>query len=333
MEWTSCLTMLNSNRNGATGRSTSVAIITYTLAWLAALLFVNPGLALAQETDTKSAYIAGSGNAALDDHVARLLSEQLGDQIALEPLVESQIAILKDVPVIAIGPAVFSRVRQANRDLPIMALLVEREFIEGYATRSAGQVSAVYYDVPLLRQALTGKVILPQATRVAMLATTESVELYEPLIDQLAPYGLEAKVFIADTEDQLIPSLIRALSFGDFLLAGPDDAIYNPRNIKHILLTAYRRNKILIGPSQAYVKAGALASSYAPFNEMAELAASHLIAYFENGSFPAPTYSEEYRVEVNQQVARSLNIPLPKREWIAEAVQNMINENDQEAGQ
>jgi len=333
MEWTSCLTMLNSNRNGTTGRVSGFARLTFALIWLVALLFVNSGLALAQQASTKFAYIAGSGNAALDDHVTRLLSEQLGDQVGLEPLIESQIAILKDEPVIAIGPAAFSRVRQANRDLPVLALLVERDFIEGYATRYAGQVSAVYYDAPLLRQALTGKVILPQATRVALLATTQSVEFYEPLIDQLAPYGLEAKVFIADTEDQLIPSLIRALSFGDFLLAGPDDAIYNPRNIKHILLTAYRRNKILIGPSQAYVKAGALASSYAPFTEMAELAAGHLMAYFDSGSFPAPTYPEEYRVEVNQQVARSLNIPLPKREWIAQAVQNMINENSQEADQ
>lgn len=325
--------MLNSNGNGTTGRVSGFARLTFALIWLVALLFVNSGLALAQQASTKFAYIAGSGNAALDDHVTRLLSEQLGDQVALEPLIESQIAILKDKPVIAIGPAAFSRVRQANRDLPVLALLVERDFIEGYATRSAGQVSAVYYDAPLLRQALTGKVILPQATRVALLATTQSVEFYEPLIDQLAPYGLEAKVFVADTEDQLIPSLIRALSFGDFLLAGPDDAIYNPRNIKHILLTAYRRNKILIGPSQAYVKAGALASSYAPFIEMAELAASHLMAYFDTESFPAPTYPDEYRVEVNQQVARSLNIPLPKREWIALAVQNMINENSQEADQ
>ncbi len=325
--------MLNSNRSGATGRASIFARLTFTLVYSVALLLVNPAFSLAQETDTKFAYIAGSGNAALDDHVTSLLTEQLGDQVALEPLIESQIAILKDEPVIAIGPAAFSRVRQANRDLPVLALLVERDFIEGYATRSAGQVSAVYYDAPLLRQALIGKVILPQATRVALLATTESVEFYEPLIDQLAPYGLEAKVFIADTEDQLIPSLIRALSFGDFLLAGPDDAIYNPRNIKHILLTAYRRNKILIGPSQAYVKAGALASSYAPFTEMAELAAGHLMAYFDSGSFPAPTYPEEYRVEVNQQVARSLNIPLPKREWIAQAVQNMINENSQEADQ
>lgn len=255
-----------------------------------ALLFVDSGLALGQESGgTRSAYIAGSGNAALDDHVARLLTKQLGDQVTLEPLTESQLTVLENEPVIAIGPAAFSRVRQANRDLPVLALLVDKDFIEGYTTRFSGQLSAVYYDAPLLRQALTGKVILPpQATRVALLATTESVELYEPpLIDQLAPYGLEAKVFIADTEDQLIPSLIRALSFGDFLLAGQDDAIYNPRNIKHILLTAYRRNKILIGPSQAYVKAGALASSYAPFTEMAELAASHLITYFDSGAFPA----------------------------------------------
>lgn len=325
--------MLNHRRNGIREHLSRFVRLFFSRAWLVVVLLASPAIIWAQASTPAVAYIAGSGNPSLDDHVIRLLNEQLGNQVLLEPLTESRLAIIRDEPVVAIGPAAFSRVRQANRDLAVLALLVEKSFIQGFVTRSPGRVSAIYYDVPLLRQALTGKAILPQATRVSLLATTDTVELYEPLIDQLTPYGLDAKVFIADTESQLIPSLIRALSFGDFLLAGPDDAIYNPRNIKHILLTAYRRNKILIGPSQAYVKAGALASSYAPFTETAEVAGNQLMEYFDTGSFPAPTYPGEYRVEVNQQVARSLNIPLPKREWIAEAVQNMIDENHQEKGQ
>lgn len=271
-----------------------------------------------------SVYIAGSGNTALDQHVTRLLRSELGESVELVFLSEGQETLVSASPVITIGPAAFTRIRQINRNAQILALLVERKFIQGYVNRSPGLVSAVFYDVPLLRQALTGKAILPQSKRIALLASTESVEIYEDLMDQLAEYSLEARVFVTDSDDQLIPTLIRALNYGDFLLAGADDVIYNPRNIKHILLTAYRRNRIVIGPSQAYVKAGVLASGYAPFPAMAAKAGELLQTYFDTGSFPEPVYPNEFRVEVNEQVARSLNIPLPSREWISQYLDDLM---------
>lgn len=296
------------------------------VALMCLLLLSWPATGVAQnnKTNASAVYVVGSGNTPLDQHVTRLLAEQLGDAATLVPIRDNQRLVGLDSPVVAIGPVAFTKIRQMNRDAPILALMVEKPFIKGYATRSPGQVSAIYYDVPLLRQALTGKFMLPQATRVALLASTESVERYEDLIDLLPAYNLQARLFIADSDDQLIPTLVRALTYGDFVLAGSDDAIYNPRNIKHILLTAYRRNKIVIGPSQAYVKAGVLASSYAPFPAMTEMAANHLKVYLAEGQFPDPDYPGEYRVEVNEQVARSLNIPLPKREWIAKQVDELI---------
>lgn len=240
---------------------------------------------------------------------------------------DDQLATLENSPVITVGPAAFSRARQANRSAAILAMLVDRSFISAFADRSPGQISAVLYDVPLIRQALTGKAILPQANKIALLATADSVELYEPLIDELPAYGMSAKIFLVDSNDELIPTLVRALGYGDFLLAAPDSAIYNPRTIKHILLTAYRRNQIVIGPTQAYVKAGSLASSYAPFPEMVEMAGDFLSTFFETGAYPEPSYPEEFRVEVNAQVARSLNIPLPSREDIATRVDRQLTIN------
>ena len=278
------------------------------------------------------AYIEGSGNAALDQHMTNLVSKELDGRVDLVPLEAKDLPLASGRPVIAIGPAAFSGLLDKEITAPIIALLVEKQAIENYLDKTGEQLTAVFYDVPLLRQALTGKAILPQATRVSVLATLDSADIYEPLIEQLPAYGLEGRMFIVSSDDQLIPSLNRALTYGDFVLAGLDDKIYNPRNIKHILLTAYRRSRILIGPSQAYVKAGALASSYAPFTTMAKQTADYLLAFFETGKLPAPAYPDEYRVEVNQQVARSLNIPLPDREWIAQAVDRFIQEQ-QEAGE
>lgn len=278
----------------------------------------------AQDSANQTVYLAGSGNTALDQHIGSLLQDRLGDGVTLLPISDDQIPLIENTPVVSVGPAAFSRVRQANRSTPILAMLVQQSFIDGFAELAPGQISGVLYDVPLLRQALTGKAILPQANTVAILATPGSVELYEPLLDQLPLHGMTARVFVVESDGDLIPTLVRALGYGDFLLAAPDDAIYNPRTIKHILLTAYRRNKIVIGPSQAYVRAGALASSYAPFPEMANLGANALKDYFATGQFPAPSYPTRYRVEINDQVARSLNIPIPDREALNQAIQDEL---------
>ncbi|WP_241956414.1 ABC transporter substrate-binding protein [Marinobacter maroccanus] len=291
------------------------------------LLTLVSAFAHGQESPARSVYFAGSGNAPLDQHLVQLLKGELEPAISLIEVSEDQLATLDSGPIITVGPAAFSRARQANRSAHILAMLVDKSFISGFAERSPGQITGVLYDVPLIRQALTGKAILPQATKIALLATADSVELYEPLIDELPAYGMSARIFLVDSNDKLIPTLVRALGYGDFLLAAPDSAIYNPRTIKHILLTAYRRNQIVIGPTQAYVKAGSLASSYAPFPEMVELANDFLERFFESGQFPEPSYPEHFRVEVNAQVARSLNIPLPSREDIATRVDRQLTVN------
>jgi len=305
-----------------------ILIAKFLFAAIVAAILVGNAPAQGQERDRLPVYLAGSGNEALDQHILDLLKLNLGSQREFILLSDKQAALIDEAPIVTIGPGAFSRIRQANRKAPVLAMLATQNFLDGFTTLSPGRVSGIYYDVPLLRQALLGKAILPQATRIALLSTTGSAALYDTLIDQLQPYNLEARLFIVDDDKQLIPTLIRALSYGDFLLAAPDNVIYNPRTIKHILLTAYRRNRIVIGPSQAYVKAGSLASGYPSFSVMAEMAAAYLQVFFETGQFPAPDYPSDFQLEINQQVARSMNIPLASREQIAQAVERLLTSQE-----
>ncbi|SFK04683.1 hypothetical protein SAMN05216429_109113 [Marinobacter persicus] len=303
--------------------------------WLLSLMLMAPAPAYSQAQYSEQVVVpvVGSGNGALDEHLLRLIRGRLQGPITLERLSPDSWPAQDEPPgdnselIITIGPSAFSRAWQANPKANILALLVDKSFIDEYVERAPGQIGAVYYDVPLVRQALTGKAILPQARKIALLATTQTATLYDTLLDELPDYGMEARVFIADTEDQLIPTLNRALGYGDFLLAARDDRIYNARNIKPILLTAYRRNTILIGPSQGYVKAGALASGYTPFVVLAEQATAHIQYFWAEGEFASSEYPDTFSVEVNEQVARSLNIPLPDRDWISNRVDELLKEN------
>ena len=300
------------------------------LCGLMALLL--PLTANAQEygSGVRTLPVISSGNSALDEHLIRLIEGRLQGPFMLERMAAETYNPRPDNKmVITIGPSAFADTRKGHPGADILALLVDKPFINDYRKEFAGQLGAVYYDVPLLRQALTGKAILPQAQKIALLATTETAELYDDLMDQLPDFGLEARIFIADTDDQLIPALNRALGYGDFLLAASDNRIYNPRNIKPILLTAYRRNRILIGPSQGYVRAGALASSYVPFVVIAEQASAQLQRYLSEGEFPEAEYPDTFNVDVNEQVARSLNIPLPDRDWIGNRVDRWLEQHQE----
>ena len=294
---------------------------------LIALLLVLAGSLYSHGADrpVSTVYISGSGNTALDQHFTSLLAQQLGESISLIPIADDQLPTITNNPVVTIGRAATTRVHNTNPSISVLALFSETAFINELASQFPGQISGIPYDVPLLRQALTGKAILPQATRIALLATEESASHYDRLLQELPAYGMEARVFMVENSDDLIPTLVRALGYGDFLLAAPDTAIYNSRTIKHILLTAYRRNMIVIGPTQAYVKAGSLASAYTPYPAMAELAARFLENYFTDGSFPPPAYPDSYGVVTNNQVARSLNIPIPDKSEIGEMVQKALS--------
>ncbi|WP_246069449.1 ABC transporter substrate-binding protein [Marinobacter piscensis] len=283
--------------------------------------------ALAKDGKPTPVYVVGSGNLILDQHVQTLLEQELGNSSILIPIEDKQASLTEDIPIVTIGAGAFSRIQKISRNAPVLALLVDQDFLEEFIYRSPGRVSGVYHNVPLLHQALIGKAILPQATRIALVSTTASADLYSALLDQLAEYSLEARLFVADTPQQLIPALNRALSYGDFLLAAPDTSTYNPQTIKHVLLTTYRRNRIVIGPSQAYVKAGALASGYAPYPAMARMAATYLNVFNETGQFPEPDYPAEFRVSVNRQVARSLNIPIATREHIQKTVELWLTQS------
>lgn len=290
-----------------------------------ALLALCPPVS-AQDAPRAVVYVAGSEkNSALTSHMMNLLADALGDDAEIRRFQPGQTARSDGSVIITLGPEAFTQVRQESRTVPILALLVDKPFIAGYAERSAGDIGAVLYNSPLIRQAMAGKVILPHANRVAMLATPETAELYEELTPRLPELGMEGRVFIVSDNDDLIPALVRALEYGDFLLAATDSTIYNPRTIKHILLTTYRRSRIVIGPSQAYVKAGSLASTYVPLQSIAASAARLIALFKETGRFPAPTYPGEFQLEINDQVARSLNIPLPPREELRATIKSRLS--------
>ncbi|MGM0569079.1 ABC transporter substrate-binding protein [Marinobacter sp.] len=296
-----------------------------------ALLFLAAFAATPHPARADVVYLQGSGNPTFNLRFTELLEEQLGPDTEVRAFSSLSTFEGPPGPVITLGQEALTQVLEAGTQRQVLALLTGSDTLAGLAENADTRISSVYYDPPLLRQALIGRVVLPQASRMALLARPDQASRYEPLISELERYGIEARVFLVSGDDALIPTLSRALSYGDFLLATPDDVIYNPRTIKHILLTTYRRNRLVIGPSHAFVRAGVLASSYVPLPDYAAEAAHYVREWQRTGILPEPSYPDSFGVEINRQVARSLNLPLPERDQIVEEVRALLRQASGEA--
>ncbi|WP_168203155.1 ABC transporter substrate-binding protein [Marinobacter fonticola] len=281
--------------------------------------------ALAQETassskpvETPDIFIAGSDNRSFNALFIDRLREALSPGTAIAPYSAQAGSASPRTLVVTLGPAALNDVIQQAPRPPVLALMISQKQFEQYDNLQGAPVSALYLDPPLARQALLGRQILPHAATVSVLAKAGEEHLYHELADTLKAFRLELRVFTVKNPENLVATLSRALNFGDFLLGTPDPEIYNRQTIKHILLTTYRHNRILIGPERAFVQAGALASSYTTTEAFIDQAAIIVDQFLKGTTLPDAHYPERFSVVFNQQVARSLNIPLPDKDVLVE---------------
>src|SRR5690554_8109085 len=80
---------------------------------------------------------------------------------------------------------------------------------------------------------------------------------------------MKISLYFADESESGAHALVHLLRDNSALVGIYDNELYSPENIKTILISAYRQNIPLIGPSAAYLKAGSLASTYRNIDDTA----------------------------------------------------------------
>ena len=166
-------------------------------------------------------------------------------------------------------------------------------------------LSLLWSDPPIARQLrLIGK-ILPQVRRVGVLFDRHSEFLLQDVRRAAAPLGLEVVSERWDDTSDSRP-LQTLLGQSDVLLGLDDPDLYNPKTVKNLLLSSYARQRALIGPSAAFVKAGSLASTYSDQDDW--LAILDDLLDRPAATWPRTLYPSRFKVLSNRQVARSLGI-------------------------
>lgn len=198
----------------------------------------------------------------------------------------------------------------------MLHVLLSRQQFEQHASalrRSGRALSAIYQDPPTRRQLRLSQLLLPGARNVGFLYQPSEAEWVQALRRTSEALGLKLIAQPVASDAELPAALVSVVNQSDLLLASANSALYNRYTIKTILTATYRQEKVLIGSSPAFVKAGSLATTYSSVQHIAVQVHEVLTAANSDGALKLPPaqYARYFDLSLNADVARSLNIRLP----------------------
>ena len=167
--------------------------------------------------------------------------------------------------------------------------------------------SSIWVEPPLSRQLTLANLVVAGDKKIGLLVNSEESK-QEQLSGLSESQKAMLKVVNLTEYENINQALYHALKDTRLLLGSYNNRIYNAKNIKNILITSYRQQKVLVGPSRAYLKAGSFATTFSDLSHIAKRILEVIKQYQLSGSWTAADYNPYYRILFNQQVARSLNI-------------------------
>lgn len=279
----------------------SVQAIKITTIWLCMLFpLTSWGLTVGLLVDNQSEQILTFQN-----QLQRLAPN---DQIRL--ISTSQ---LKDTPKadidrwVTLGPKALSELLPAinQSKTPILALFLPDSVRVQLSGQHQKGFSTLDNSPAIKRQLALIRIIAPQARHVGVFYSSQ-FSVNQKQVDALADqFGLA--LHWAKLKDPLDwdRQALDVLGDVDLVLGVSDDALYNTTTIRSILMRLYRSGIALVGPDKGYVRAGAVASVYSGVPEILKASADWLSGKLKDSQLIANPY---FDVNVNEQVARSLNI-------------------------
>ncbi|MDB5792164.1 MAG: hypothetical protein JWQ80_2188 [Massilia sp.] len=216
----------------------------------------------------------------------------------------TELAQRRRMVYIAIGPTALREVAGRRCDCVVIAAFtssqVWRAVVDKLPPARAKAMTAVYAEPAPGDQLRLAALLYRRPVRAAAILGPETGFLLPALLGQAEILHAARGADMSD--------LLARIGRSEVLLALPDSAVYNPENIRNILLSTYRRKQGVIGFSSDMVKVGALASTYSEIEDINAQVAEMAASFAASGALPPPQFPRYFRSTINEGVARSLDI-------------------------
>jgi len=214
---------------------------------------------------------------------------------------DSSVKILPNDYVISVGRSAAGHFNYANHKRNIAVLITSQQ------CEKLNVQTLILVEPPLVRQLRLANLVLPGNKKIGFLASNR--QQAKQMLSGISNKQIDMlKIITLDEYENINQALFHALKNTRLLLGSYDNKIYNANNIKNILITSYRQQKVLIGPSRAYLKAGSFATTFSDLSHVAKRIIDVVGHHRVTTSWLETGYNPYYRILFNQQVARSLNI-------------------------
>ena len=293
-------------------------------AWFIVLgLFVNPVHATSEQP---SVLLIADGNQSLMQAFSTQLESDFKQRkITLSSLnldngsdITSSDLAAYDL-IISLGSSTTDKLLQKNINKPVLSTLIPQQTVQ--AMREAfpdnNSWSALLIDQPVKRQLLLIKHLFGNHKPIGTILGPYSASMEQELTEQSQALNQSLTIEKIQTSEELAFSLNKLSTSSQVLLAVPDPVAFNRNTIRGILLFTYRHKIPVIGFSQSYVKAGAIASLHTDIAQIAQQAADISRQYFTSGQFSQEYYyPSDFNISFNSMVAGSLQQNLPEPQSI-----------------
>lgn len=217
--------------------------------------------------------------------------------------------------IITLGSSAADKILEQKINKPVLSTLIPQQTFNAITSNRKSNDSAwsaLLIDQPIKRQLLLIKHLFGKQESVGTILGPYSAPMEKELTEQSRNLNQTLHIEKIQATDELIFSLNKLSDRTSVLLAIPDPVAFNKNTIRSILLSTYRQRIPVVGFSQSYVKAGAVASLHTDIPQIVEQTAFLTQQFFVTGKFSRSFYyPDEFSVSYNRMVANSLNQELP----------------------
>lgn len=174
-------------------------------------------------------------------------------------------------------------------------------------SKVANVSTSIFIEPPLARQLKLADLLIPGNKKMGLLVSNTQ-DKNKVLMTLSENEKSLLKVVNIEEYESINQALFHVLKDTRLLLGSYNNNIYNAKNIKNILITSYRQQKVLVGPSRAYLKAGSFATTFSDLSHIAHRVIDVVNHHKRSSQWLPAGYNPYYRILFNTQVARSLNI-------------------------
>jgi putative tryptophan/tyrosine transport system substrate-binding protein len=237
--------------------------------------------------------------------------------------------------IVAVGSVAATDAVQHKGKVPLLNIFIPKNAFDSIyseeAQQSSRKVSAIYLDQPSKRFITLACLLKPEVKEFGTIFGPISKTI-QPEIEQLTTArGINLNYAFLSKEDNPITALKPVVTASGLFIAIPDHAILNRAVARWILHLGFQHKIPVIGFSNAYTNAGAIASVYTAPENIGKHAAELIASWLQNTNSDiwSPRYPRYYTLSTNPAVARSLGIPLPKEKELYTKFRRMEEmEND-----